>query len=87
MWTSCFIVSVLVASVLSQVNNEMDNSLQGNVSLTSDLLDFFSIRRTYALWPQIQQEEVIKSDNCSQDFQEFFRGLEGPPKIWALKST
>lgn len=56
-----------------------------NFTLTSDLLDFFNLRRTYKTWPDILKEEVIKSENCSNDFEEYFRGLQ-EQKIWALKS-
>lgn len=56
-----------------------------NVTLTSDLLDFFNLRRTYKLWPDIVKDNLITGENCSRDFESLFQGLKDQ-KIWALKS-
>lgn len=61
------------------------NEVKENLTLTSDLLNLFNLRRVYNLWPQILDENLIENANCTSDFEEYFRGLE-EQKIWALKS-
>ena len=82
MWEkSCLILLVLCTPCWGQWLQDDSN----NITFTRDLLDFFNLRRTFELWSDILEENVIKSENCSQDFEEYFHGLQRK-EIWALKS-
>lgn len=88
----CVLFLIFCALTYGQDGENADNSTttqeseeRGNITLTSDLLDLFNLRRVYNLWPQILEESLIENENCTRDFEEYFWGLE-EQKIWALKS-
>ena len=62
-----------------------DGDGERNLTMTSDLLDLFNLRRISDLWPEIVGEQVIENTNCTDDFKEYLDGHE-QAKIWALKS-
>lgn len=96
MWTKWGIIFLIVLSGLIRCRCQfLEESVterisedyldEKNVTLTSDLLDFFNLGRTYKLWSDIEKEKLIKTENCIRDFKAFFQGLKDQ-KIWALKS-
>lgn len=84
-WPVFLLVLVLSATrCLCQVNYVVEDEVR-NLTLTSDLLDVFNLRRTVDLWPELMQEGLIENANCTNDLEAYFDGVEHK-KIWALKS-
>lgn len=77
----------LVVLVLCVANSlcQVEKVPEKNITFINDMLDLFNLKRTIALWPEIMQENLIQNANCTDELQEYFRGLE-EQRIWALKS-
>lgn len=87
MWTTWLVLLVLcVAKSTSQVQDvyQVGKGDERNVTLTSELLDLFNLKRIMDLWPDLAQEDKL-GENCTDDMAAYLSGLE-EQRIWALKS-
>lgn len=86
MWCASWLVILLMCVATCRCLEVAKEDAERNVTLTSDMLDLFNLRRLMGLWPKLMQEEdLIENTTCKNEFEEYFRGLE-QQKIWALKS-
>lgn len=90
-WGSWLLLLTLCGSVCwcqsDNANMSMDDvGSEKNVTLITDMLDLFNLRRTMKLWPEIKRENLLDNANCSSEMEEYFQGIE-EQKIWSLKSS
>lgn len=87
MWIAWLVWLVFcVAKSIGQVQDvyQVAKEYERNVTLTSDLLDLFNLKRIIDLWPDLAQESKL-GENCTDDMSAYLSGLE-EQRIWALKS-
>lgn len=92
MWSTTWLLVLVLclATSYGQVENVVEeeqekDSAVANVTLISDMLDLFNLKRTMKLWPDMVQENLIENSNCTDELEEYFQGIE-EQRIWALKS-
>lgn len=92
MWSTTWLLVLVLclATSYAQVDyvveeEQGEDSAVANVTLISDMLDLFNLKRTMKLWPDMMQENLIENSNCTDELEAYFQGIE-EKRIWALKS-